>query len=109
MMTEPKTKKMIQKGQPAILFKAKIIGDMEQLNLQDGAWPKMVEVFKTNVQEVSQAQNLLALLREHFPGSWINFDLEDCDNILRVEGRDFVPVKVKHLLEANGFYCWVLE
>jgi hypothetical protein len=83
--------------------------EVEQRNLQEGAWPKMVEVFKTNVEGISQAQKLVALLLQHFPGSKINFDLDDCDNILRVEGRDFVPVKVKQLLEANGFYCWVLE
>ncbi len=72
-------------------------------------WPPVVEVYKTNVQEISQANRLLALLHQHFPGSKINFDLEDCDKILRVEGKDFVPVKIKKLVEAHGFYCWDLE
>ena len=48
----------------------------------------MIEVFKTNVQEFSEAQKLVALLRKHFPNSKINFDLDDCDKVLRVEGNN---------------------
>jgi hypothetical protein len=69
----------------------------------------MVEVFRTNVQEISQANRLVALLHQHFPGSKINFDLEDCDKILRVEGNDFLSIKVMRLIEAHGFCCWELE
>ena len=52
----------------------------------------MIEVFKTNVPEVCVAQNIIALLLEHFPESKINFDLHDCDKILRFEG-DIITVK----------------
>jgi len=45
----------------------------------------MIEVFKTNVQEISQANKIVAVLLEHFPGSRINFDMHDCDKVLRVE------------------------
>ena len=47
----------------------------------------MVEVFKTNVEEIVQAKKIIELLLEHFPGNRINFDLHDCDKILRVEGK----------------------
>ena len=44
----------------------------------------MVEIFKTNVLEASVACRLVDLLLQQFPGCKINFDLHDCDKILRV-------------------------
>ena len=69
----------------------------------------MVEVFKTNVEEVFAANRLVVLLLKHFPKSKINFDLHDCDNILRVEGKDFIAEKIMQLVNENGFTCKVLE
>lgn len=69
----------------------------------------MVEVFKTNVQEFAEAQNLVALLRRHFPNSKINFDLDDCDKVLRVEGNDLRIEKVMTLIMEKGFLCAVLD
>ena len=69
----------------------------------------MIEVFKTNVQKVSQAIKLIALLRQYFPDSKINFDLKDCDRILRIEGVNFIPEKIALLVNDNGFTCMVLE
>ena len=69
----------------------------------------MIEVFKTNVQKVSQANRLIDLLLQYFPDSKINFDLKDCDKILRVEGINFIPEKVALLVNDNGFTCMVLE
>ena len=68
----------------------------------------MIEVFKTNVEEESQAKSLLTKLLQHFPGCRINFDLQDCDKILRVEGENFMTDKVMTLVEENGFVCEVL-
>ena len=69
----------------------------------------MIEIFKTNVEETNDANNIIELLLEHFPCSKINFDLYDCDKILRVEGRDFSNDKVMKLLHKNGFHCEILE
>jgi hypothetical protein len=69
----------------------------------------MIEVFKTNVQKARDAQKLVALLQTHFPCSKINFDLHDCDKIMRVEGNDFIPIRIMALLNENGFMCSVLE
>jgi hypothetical protein len=69
----------------------------------------MVEVFKTNVQEFSEAQKLVALLRRHFPDSKINFDLDDCDKVLRVEGSNLRIEKVMTLVMEKGFLCAVLD
>jgi hypothetical protein len=69
----------------------------------------MIEVFKTNVHRAGEARRLVSLLLNHFPGSKINFDLDDCDKVLRVEGRHFVTEQVMHLVQEHGFQCMVLE
>jgi len=69
----------------------------------------MVEVFKTNVKKVQEATTLIDQLSLHFPGSKINFDLDDCDKILRIEGINFLAEKVMLLLKKNGFKCRLLE
>jgi hypothetical protein len=48
----------------------------------------MIEVFKTNVQKAKQAKVVTAVLIEQFPGFKVNFDLDDCDKILRVESSN---------------------
>jgi len=69
----------------------------------------MVEVFKTNVTEAHQAASLLTILTNHLPGCSINFDLQDCDNILRVQG-DRIPVsQIIELVSSNGYACRILE
>jgi hypothetical protein len=46
---------------------------------------EIVEVFKTNVKTGAQAERLITLIRENFPEYTVNFDLDDCDRILRVK------------------------
>ncbi len=46
---------------------------------------KVVEVFKTNIKSPDTAQFIIEKLKELLPNAKINFDLEDCDCILRVE------------------------
>jgi hypothetical protein len=69
----------------------------------------MVEVFKTNIQDKDTAGKIREDLRRHFPGYKINFDLDDCDNILRVESELVVPRAVADIMIRNGFECKVLE
>lgn len=45
----------------------------------------MVEVFKTNVRDPDQADTLIDLIHQSFKEVEANFDLDDCDRILRVE------------------------
>jgi hypothetical protein len=68
----------------------------------------MVEVFKTNVEDKTIADNIAAELRELFGGN-INFDLDDCDKILRVESEEIIPEKISEVLFRKGFICEVLE
>lgn len=69
----------------------------------------MVEVFVTNVKRVAAAKEIVAVLRRNFPESKINFDLEDRDRVLRVEGDDFQPGKIVMLVNENGFHCEIME
>ena len=69
----------------------------------------MIEVFKTNVETASDATNLVEMLLQQFPASRINFDLQDCDKILRVEGKDFSTEQVMLVLKENGFNCSILD
>lgn len=69
----------------------------------------MIEVFKTDVETSTDACTIVEVLLQHFPGSRINFDLQDCDKILRVEGKDFSTDKVMMLVNKNGFHCEILE
>ncbi|MDB4924569.1 hypothetical protein [Mucilaginibacter sp.] len=69
----------------------------------------MVEVFKTNVQKKAQSKMLLCVLSEAFPLFKINFDLEDCDKVLRVDGDNIEALNVMILVKQHGFKCEVLD
>lgn len=71
----------------------------------------MVEVFKTSVNNLSDAEEVLTALSLAFPQATMNFDLEDVDNILRVEhGNDMVNFdKIIATVESAGFVIEVLE
>jgi len=68
----------------------------------------MVEVFKTNVQCVDESKVIVQRLLGLFPDNKVNFDLEDCDKILRVEGAHVCTDSIIMLLNANGHKCEVL-
>lgn len=65
----------------------------------------MIEVFKTNVQEMEQSKMIVVKLLEHFPNSIINFDLEDCDKILRVHAPSISNHHIIELLNSYGYHC----
>ena len=50
--------------------------------------PKLIEIFRTNVEDESTADRTVNALHENFKNVSANFDLEDCDRILRVESID---------------------
>ncbi len=53
--------------------------------------------------------NLFRCFFSTFPTVEINFDLHDCDKILRVKGENFIAEEVMILVKENGFSCNVLE
>lgn len=69
----------------------------------------MIEVFKTNMQQLCDAERMKSILLLHFSCISISFDLDDCDHILRIQGEWFDTQQVIALAEDNGFHCAVLE
>jgi hypothetical protein len=69
----------------------------------------MIEVFKTNVMKQSQAKTLLKFLKGHFNDFKINFDLSDCDKVLRVQGISISPEEIIELVNASGYQSEVLD
>ena len=69
----------------------------------------MIEIFKTDVQKVSQAKRIVDLLNDYFPGNRINFDLQDRDKVLRIEGDAFRSTEVIMLVKQSGFTCNILD
>jgi hypothetical protein len=65
----------------------------------------MVEVFKTNVNSREHAHMLLRRMQRIHADYKANFDLEDCDRILRVEciSGTVSPSVVINLLKKWGF------
>jgi hypothetical protein len=57
----------------------------------------MIEVFKTNVQNKKECKPL------------INFDLEDCDKILRIDSPGFSADDIIRLLQEYGHRCEILD
>ena len=47
----------------------------------------MIEIFKTNVTGKRVAGRVLKALHLHLPAYSFNFDLEDCDRILRAQSE----------------------
>ena len=68
-----------------------------------------VEVFKTNVESDLSAMDIVRSLHQLFPSLRINFDLDDCDRILRVQGINICAKSIAEVLEWKGFECEVLE
>ncbi|MBO9586742.1 MAG: hypothetical protein J7574_21460 [Flavobacterium sp.] len=69
----------------------------------------IVEVFKTNVQKESDRDYIMAEMQNQFPAYKVNFDLEDCDKILRVEGLDLKYENVINQVNGLGYTCVRLE
>jgi len=65
---------------------------------------QMIEVFKTDIVNSFDAYRILRLLHTAFPGYNVNFDLEDCDRILRIAASEAVDTEgVRTLMETEGF------
>ena len=65
----------------------------------------MIFVFKTNVSNSFAVEKLKPLLDKHFPNSNWNFDLEDCDKILRIESQTEIAEITIRLLKIYGHFC----
>ncbi|MDD5186225.1 MAG: hypothetical protein PHS84_13275 [Paludibacter sp.] len=61
----------------------------------------MVTVYKTNVSTKIRAKSIVDKLTSELAGCRINFDLEDCDKILRIEGAGFNEGMVTEFLRRH--------
>ncbi len=70
----------------------------------------MVEVFKTNVEDSSHADVLVDQIHKTYTHYRANFDLEDCDKILRVECKisEIEPSPLIILLNEFGYDAEIL-
>ena len=69
----------------------------------------MIFVFKTSVKTKTHIQKLKQPINNIVPNATWNFDLEDCDNILRIESEENIVLKIKNLLNSYNFSCEELE
>ena len=70
----------------------------------------VIEVFKTNVTDKEVADKIVSDLSLSLPQSKINFDLTDCDNILRIESTTHIQIEsVSAQFSRWGYSCEVLE
>jgi len=69
----------------------------------------MVEIFKTDVSQRTKARNILSTLQKEFPHLKINFDLGDCDKILRVEGKIISVERIISVMEEQKYLCELLQ
>lgn len=67
-----------------------------------------IYVFKTSI-EPKDVRTVDRILHALIPNGIWNYDLEDCDRILRIEsGKDIVEL-VCFEMAKDGFYCEELE
>jgi hypothetical protein len=70
----------------------------------------MIEVFKTNVNNRTDANRLVEAIHKLCAEHMANFDLEDCDKILRIKSaREVYADDIIGLLEDYGFNAEVLQ
>ncbi|QQT25723.1 MULTISPECIES: hypothetical protein [Sphingobacterium] len=65
----------------------------------------MIKVYKTDVANSDIAYLIVQQLLKKYPGFAINFDLMDCDNVLRVEGQSFRMDDIVSFLNKIGYNC----
>ena len=69
----------------------------------------MIYVFKTSVRTKVQAKKLKPHIDQLLPNTQWNFDLTDCDKILRIDSKENIVFKITDLLAIHQFSCEELE
>lgn len=72
---------------------------------------RTVEVFKTNVAHKKAAKTILTEIGIHQPEYKCNFDLDDCDKVLRIENvKGHVDAKlIFDILKKNNYEGSILK
>jgi hypothetical protein len=69
----------------------------------------MIFVFKTSVKSKKQIKAFKPQIDNILPKVKWNFDLDDCDKILRIESEENVVCEIQKLLNIHHFYCEELD
>ncbi len=67
--------------------------------------PREILVFRTNVNTSKAIRELAPLFNGHLFISRWNFDLEDCDRILRIEASAQISDEIIKIVRSKGFDC----
>jgi len=65
----------------------------------------MIYIFRTSVNTEKDVQKLKPYLNELLQQEKWNFDLDDCDKILRIDSRNEISKAVTKLMHITGFAC----
>lgn len=69
----------------------------------------MIEIFRTNVTYSLQAIVIRERILQSYPDYKVNFDLDDCDHILRVEASEMINSEdVMMIVGGLGFEAEIL-
>ncbi len=68
---------------------------------------KIVQVFKTDVRDQKAANHIILFLGGIFSHCRINFDLEDCDRVLRIENHrgSLEEAEIQWIIAKYGYHC----
>ena len=77
--------------------------------MRNATSPGMILVFKTTVTTSAKINILKPHLDGLLPSARWNFDLMDCDNILRVNSSDDLSTLIISTLNKFGFDCIALD
>lgn len=69
----------------------------------------MIYVFKTSVKTKFQVKKLKPDINKVLLNEKWNFDLEDCDKILRIDNEENIILPIINLLKNHNFDCEELE
>ncbi|SHE89375.1 hypothetical protein [Flavisolibacter ginsengisoli] len=69
----------------------------------------MIYVFKTTVRTKIQAKKLKPHIDQLLVKAKWNFDLDDCDKVLRIDSEENIISPIISLLRNNQFECEELE
>ena len=62
-------------------------------------------VFKTNLENLELVNKAHPLIQNiHGIKRW-NVDMQDCDNVLRIEAVEVSPRSIESILQNAGYYC----
>ena len=68
----------------------------------------MVEIFKTDISIMEDADRVVSYLHLHLPLR-ANVDLHDSDKVLRIEAAEIPVQDICQIVSGLGFLCELLE